>query len=99
MYYDDSFFKNGKDDSKANSLKDFNNFVYNVMGEADSSIFEISLTSYIRINLSKILIKYTRNGIFDKDAFASEYYLPMVDIYSFISDGSFWYGSFSQNYG
>jgi hypothetical protein len=22
-----------------------------------------------------------------------------VDIYSFISDGSFWYGSFSQNYG
>ena len=84
MYYDDSFFKNGKDDSKANSLKDFNNFVYNVMGEADSSIFEISLTSYIRINLSKILIKYTRNGIFDKDAFASEYYLPMVDVYSFI---------------
>jgi serine/threonine protein kinase len=84
MYYDDSFFKNGKDDSKANSLKDFNNFVYNLMGEVDGSILDISLTSYVRINLSKILIKYTRDGIFDKEAYAIEYYLPMVDIYSFI---------------
>jgi hypothetical protein len=83
-YYDDSFFKNGKDDSKPNSLKDFHIFVYNVMGEADSSIFRMSLQSYIRRNLCKILIKYTRNGIFDKEAYAAEYYLPMIDTYSFI---------------
>jgi serine/threonine protein kinase len=83
-YYDDSFFKNGKDDSKADSLKDFNTFVYMVMGEADSSILRISLPSYIRINLSKILIKYTRNGRFEKDIYAYDYYLPMVDIYGFI---------------
>jgi serine/threonine protein kinase len=83
-YYNDSFFKNGRDDSKPNSLKDFNEFVYNVMGQADNSIFQTSLTSYIRINLSKILIKYTNNGIFDKDAYAYDYYLPMVDTYSFI---------------
>ena len=83
-YYDDSFFKNGKDDSKPNSLKDFHIFVYNVMGEADSSIFKMSLQSYIRRNLCKILIKYTRNGIFDKQAYAAEYYLPMIDTYSFI---------------
>ena len=84
VYYDDSFFKDGKDDSKANSLKDFNNFVYNVMGEADSSIFDTPLTTYIRVNLTKILIKYTRNGIFDKNAYAIDYYLPMIDVYSFI---------------
>ena len=83
-YYNDSFFTNGKDDSKPNVLKDFYNFVYVVMGEADNSILRLSLTSYIRINLSKILIKYTRNGIFDKQAYAYEYYLPMVDTYGFI---------------
>lgn len=83
-YYDDSFFKNGKDDSKADSLKDFNTFVYMVMGEADSSILRISLPSYIRANLFKILIKYTRNGRFDKYKFAYDYYLPMVDTYGFI---------------
>ena len=83
-YYDDNFFKNGKDDSKADSLKDFNTFVYMVMGDADNSIFRISLTSYIRANLFKILIKYTRNGRFDKYRFAYEYYLPMVDTYGFI---------------
>lgn len=83
-YYDDSFFKNGKDDSKADSLKDFNTFVYMVMGEADRSILRISLPSYIRINLSKILIKYTRNGRFEKEIYAYDYYLPMVDIYGFI---------------
>jgi hypothetical protein len=83
-YYDDNFFKNGKDDSKADSLKDFNTFVYMVMGEADSSIFRLSLTTYIRANLFKILIKYTRNGKFDKYKFAHEYYLPMVDTYGFI---------------
>jgi serine/threonine protein kinase len=27
-YYNDSFFKNGRDDSKPDSLKDFNEFVY-----------------------------------------------------------------------
>ena len=54
------------------------------MGEADNSIFRISLTSYIRANLFKILIKYTRNGRFDKYRFAYEYYLPMVDTYGFI---------------
>ena len=77
-YYDDNFFKNGKDDSKADSLKDFNTFVYMVMGEADNSIFRISLTSYIIANLFKILIKYTRNGRFDKYRFAYEYYLPIL---------------------
>lgn len=83
-YYDDSFFKNGKDDSKADSLKDFHTFVYMVMGEADSSILRISLPSYIRENLFKILIKYTQNGRFDKYKFAYEYYLPMVDTYGFL---------------
>ena len=83
-YYDDNFFINGKDDSKPNSLKDFNEFVYNVMGQADNSIFQITLTSFIRINLSKILIKYTHDGIFDKEAYALDYYLPMLDTYSFI---------------
>lgn len=83
-YYDDSFFKNGKDDSKADSLKDFNTFIYMVMGEADRSILGLSLTSYIRLHLFKILIKYTRDGIFDKYKYAYEYYLPMVDTYSFI---------------
>lgn len=83
-YYNDSFFTNGKDDSKPDVLKDFYNFVYIIMGEADSSVMKLSLTSYIRINLSKILLKYTRNGIFDKEAYAYEYYLPMVDTYGFI---------------
>jgi hypothetical protein len=55
-----------------------------VMGEADRSILRISLPSYIRANLFKILIKYTRNGRFDKYRFAYDYYLPMVDTYGFI---------------
>jgi serine/threonine protein kinase len=83
-YYDDSFFKNGKDDSKADSLKDFNTFVYMVMGEVDSSILKTSLTNHIRNHLFKILIKYTVNGKFNKYKYAYEYYLPMVDTYSFI---------------
>jgi hypothetical protein len=55
-----------------------------VMGEADASILRISLPSYIRINLAKILIKYTRNGRFEKELYAYDYYLPMVDTYGFI---------------
>lgn len=88
-YYNDSFFTKGKDDSKPNVLKDFYNFVYLVMGEANVSILEMSLTDYIRLNLSKILIKYTKytsewTWIFDKESYAYEYYLPMVDTYGFI---------------
>lgn len=83
-YYDDNFFKNGKDDSKPDSLKDFNTFVYMIMGEADASILRISLPSYIRINLAKILIKYTRNGRFEKELYAYDYYLPIIDTYGFI---------------
>lgn len=88
-YYNDSFFTKGKDDSKPNVLKDFYNFVYVVMGKANVSILEMSLTDYIRMNLSKILIKYTKYTsnwvwIFDKEAYAYEYYLPMVDTYGFI---------------
>lgn len=83
-YYDDTYFTDGKDDTKPDVLKDFNNFVYLVMVEADGTIGQKSLTTYIRDNLEKILIKYTYNGKFQRNVFAWDYYLPMVDSYGFM---------------
>lgn len=83
-YYDDAYFTAGKDDTKPNVLKDFNNFVYLVMVEADGTIGQKSLTTYIRENLARILIKYTYNGKFQRNMYALDYYLPMVDSYGFM---------------
>jgi len=83
-YYDDNYFTVGKDDTKPDSLKDFNTFVYRVMIDADASIGTKSLPRYIRENLAKILIKYTYNNTFHNDKYAWDYYLPMVDSYGFI---------------
>ena len=83
-YYDDTYFTNGKDDTKPNVLKDFNTFVYLVMVEADGTIGQKSLPTYIRENLEKILIKYTYNGTFQRNVYAWDYYLPMVDSYGFM---------------
>jgi hypothetical protein len=97
--YNDDQLENGstnRDDERRDLLKDFNESVMSILQRIIPEHLSHSLTSYIRLNLSKILMKYTkakrntlrlsRNTIyyFDIQSFAREWYLPVVDTYSYL---------------
>jgi serine/threonine protein kinase len=93
--YNDEKLENGNG-RRIDLLKDFNESIMSVLQRIIPENINHSLTTYIRLNLSKILIKYTkarRNTLrlsrnttyyFDINSFAREWYLPVVDTYGYL---------------